>query len=55
MGLPDTDYTCPKLSEDPRYGEPFETCQLATALAAYDRSDHEAVRVVIVIAEAVLA
>ena len=47
MGLADTAYAGPKLSEDARYGKECGTSQLAQALAAYDRSDQGSTRVVI--------
>ena len=49
MGLPDTAYTGTTLSEDARYGDANGTSQLSKALAAYDRSDPGAARVVIVV------
>ena len=49
MGLPDTAYAGPKLTEDPRSLKPYGTSQLAKALATYDRSDPGAGRVVIVV------
>ena len=48
MIFPDTAYMGPKLSEDPRYGKPHGTSQVAKTLAVYDRSDPGAARVIIV-------
>ena len=48
MGLPDTAYANLKLAEEARYGEEYGTSLLAKALAAYDRSDPGAARVMIV-------
>ena len=48
MGLPDAAYEGPKLAEDPRYGKPCGSSQLAKTLAVYDRSDPGAARVIIV-------
>ena len=36
MGLPDAAYGVPKLAEDPRYGKPCGSSQLAKTLAVYD-------------------
>ena len=47
-GLPDTAYEGSKLAEDPRYGKPCGSTQLAKTLAVYDRADPAAARVVIV-------
>ena len=48
MGLPDAAYEGSKLAEDPRYGKPCGSSQLAKTLAEYDRSDPRAARVIIV-------
>ena len=48
MELPDAAYEGSKLAEDPRYGKPCESTQLAKTLAVYDRADPAAARVVIV-------
>ena len=48
MGLPDAAYEGSKLAEDPRYGKPCGSTQLAKTLAVYDRADPAAARVVIV-------
>ena len=47
-GLPDAAYKGSKLAEDPRYGKPCGSTQLAKTLAVYDRADPAAARVVIV-------
>ena len=47
-GLPDAAYEGLKLAEDPRYGKPCGSNQLAKTLAVYDRADPAAARVVIV-------
>ena len=47
-GLPDAAYEGSKLAEDPRYGKPCGSTQLAKTLAVYDRADPAAARVVIV-------
>ena len=47
-GLPDAAYEGLKLAEDPRYGKPCGSTQLAKTLAVYDRADPAAARVVIV-------
>ena len=48
MGLPDTAYMFPKLTEDPRYGRSRGTSQLAKTLAVYDHSDPGAATAIIV-------
>ena len=48
MELPDAAYEGSKLAEDPRYGKPCGSTQLAKTLAVYDRADPAAERVVIV-------
>ena len=48
MGLPDTAYMGAKLVEDPRYGTPCGTSQLAKMLTVYDQSDRGAARAIIV-------
>ena len=48
MGLPDAVYEGSKLADDPRYGKPCGSAQLAKTLAVYDRSDQAAARVIIV-------
>ena len=48
MELPDAAYEGSKLAEDPRYGKPCGSTQLAKTLAVYDRADPAAARVVIV-------
>ena len=48
MELPDAAYEGLKLAEDPRYGKPCGSTQLAKTLAVYDRADPAAARVVIV-------
>ena len=48
MELPDDAYEGSKLAEDPRYGKPCGSTQLAKTLAVYDRADPAAARVVIV-------
>ena len=48
MGLPDAAYEGSKLADDPRYGKPCGSSQLAKTLAVYDRSDPGAARVIIV-------
>ena len=48
MGLPDAPYEGSKLADDPRYGKPCGSSQLAKTLAVYDRSDPGAARVIIV-------
>ena len=49
MELPDAAYEGSKLAEDPRYGKPCGSTQLAKTLAVYDRADPAAARVVIVV------
>ena len=48
MELPDAAYEGSKLAEDPRYGKPCGSTQLAKTLAVYDRADPAAASVVIV-------
>ena len=48
MELPDAAYEGSRLAEDPRYGKPCGSTQLAKTLAVYDRADPAAARVVIV-------
>ena len=48
MRLPDAAFEGSKLVEDPRYGKPCGSSQLAKTLAVYDRSDPGAARVIIV-------
>ena len=48
MELPDAANEGSKLAEDPRYGKPCGSTQLAKTLAVYDRADPAAARVVIV-------
>ena len=48
MGLPDAAYEGSKPADDPRYGKPCESSQLAKTLAVYDRSDPGAASVIIV-------
>ena len=48
MELPDASYEGSRLAEDPRYGKPCGSTQLAKTLAVYDRADPAAARVVIV-------
>ena len=48
MELPDAAYEGAKLADDPRYGKPCGSAQLAKALAVYDRADPAAARVIIV-------
>ena len=48
MGLPDAAYEGAKLADDPRYGKPCGSAQLAKTLAVYDRADPAAARVIIV-------
>ena len=48
IGLPDAAYEGPKLAEDPRYGKPCGSSELAKTLAVYDRWDPGAARVIIV-------
>ena len=48
MELPDAAYEGSKFAEDPRYGKPCGSTQLAKTLAVYDRADPAAARVVIV-------
>ena len=48
MGLSDTAYMSPKLSEDPRYRRSHGTSQLAKILTVYDRSDPGAAKAIIV-------
>ena len=46
--LPDAAYEGVRLAEDPRYGKPCGSAQLAKTLAVYDRVDPAAARVIIV-------
>ena len=48
MELPDAAYDGAKLADDPRYGKPCGSAQLAKTLAVYDRADPAAARVIIV-------
>ena len=48
MELPDAAYEGAKLAEDPRYGKPCGSAQLAKTLAVYDRADPAAASVIIV-------
>ena len=48
MELPDAAYEGAKLADDPRYGKPCGSAQLAKTLAVYDRADPAAARVIIV-------
>ena len=48
MELPDAAYEGAKLADDPRYGKPCGSSQLAKTLAVYDRADPAAARVIIV-------
>ena len=48
MELPDAAYEGSKLADDPRYGKPCGSAQLAKTLAVYDRVDSEAARMIIV-------
>ena len=48
MELPDAAYEGRRLADDPRYGKPCGSTQLAKTLAVYDRADPAAARVVIV-------
>ena len=48
MELPDAAYEGTRLADDPRYGKPCGNTQLAKTLAAHDRADPAAARVVIV-------
>ena len=48
MELPDAAYEGTRLANDPRYGKPCGSTQLAKSLAVYDRADPVAARVVIV-------
>ena len=48
MELPDAVYEGAKLADDPRYGKPCGSAQLAKTLAVYDRADPAAARVIIV-------
>ena len=47
MELPDAAYEGAKLAEDPRYGKPCGSAQLAKTLAVYDRVDPAAARMII--------
>ena len=46
MGLPDAAYEGSKIADDPRYGKPYGSSQLAKTLAVYDQSDPGAARVI---------
>ena len=48
MGLPYATFEGSKLAQEPRYGKPCGSSQLAKTLAVYDRSDPGAARVIIV-------
>ena len=48
MELPDAAYEGARLADDPRYGKPCGSAQLANTLAIYDRADPAAARVIIV-------
>ena len=48
MELPDAAYESAGLVDDPRYGKPYGSAQLAKTLAIYDRADPAAARVIIV-------
>ena len=48
MGLPYAAFEVSKLAQEPRYGKPCGSSQLAKTLAVYDRSDPGAARVIIV-------
>ena len=48
MELPDAAYEDARLTDDPRYGKPYGSAQLAKPLAVYDRADPAAARVIIV-------
>ena len=48
MKLPDAAYEGAKLEDDPRYGKPYGSVQLAKTLAVYDRVDPAAARMIIV-------
>ena len=48
MELPDAAYEGAKLADDPRYGKPCGSAQLAKTLAVYDRADPAAARMIIV-------
>ena len=48
MELPDAAYEGAKLADDPRYGKPCGSAQLANTLAVYDRADAAAARLIIV-------
>ena len=48
MKLPDAAYEGAKLADDPRYGKPCGSAQLAKTLAVYDRADPAAARAIIV-------
>ena len=48
MELPDAAYEGARLADDPRYGKPCGSAQLAKTLAIYDRADPAAARVIIV-------
>ena len=46
--LPDAAYEGSKLADNPKYGKPCGSAQLAKTLAVYDRADPAAARVIIV-------
>ena len=46
--LPDAAYEAARLADNPRYGKPCGSAQLAKTLAIYDRADPAAARVIIV-------
>ena len=48
MELSDTAYEGAKLADDPRYGKPCGSAQLAKTLTVYDRADPAAARLIIV-------
>ena len=48
MELPDAAYEGARLADDPRYGKPCESAQLAKILAIYDSANPAAARVIIV-------
>ena len=48
MELPDAAYEGARLADDPRYGKPCVSAQMAKTLVVYDRADPAAARVIIV-------
>ena len=48
MEFPDAAYVGAKLEDDPRYGKPCGSAQLAKTLPVYDRADPAAARVIVV-------